>query len=157
MEDPAIEMVQAALDDDAFQAACSEHRWRIVEFAYPRLDFVIAAIKPDGTEAEYGFRADVENYPAVAPMVKLWNLDEDRKPVGDERPQGGTRVAEAFKEWGEGTVYRPWDRKTGPHGDHANVCPHLAWTSSRDLTFIFEDLYGILANNGRKIAVRSAA
>lgn len=157
MEDPAIALIMEALEAEAFQAGCREGRWRVIEFAYPRLDFAISAIKPDGAQTEYTFRADVENYPALAPMVKLWNLDEDRKLVGEERPQGGHRVVEAFKEWSEGTVYRPWDRMTGPHGNHSATKPLLAWNSSRDLAFIFEDLYGILVSNGRKIAFRTAA
>lgn len=157
MEDPAIALVREALASDAFQEGCRDKRWRVIEFDYPRLDFAISAIKPDGSPTEYTFRSDVGNYPAVAPMVKLWNLEDSRKPAGDERPQGGRRVTEAFKDWGEGTVYRPWDRCTGPHGNHAATTPHLAWNSARDLTFIFEDLYGILVSNGRTVAARAAA
>ncbi len=157
MENPAIALVKADLDSGAFQAGCREGRWRVVEFDYPRLDIKISAVKPDGTPTEYGFRADLQNYPAVAPEVRLWNLEKDCKPVGDERPKGGTRVTDTFKDWGEGTVYRPWDRQTGPHSNNAASKSHLAWNSSRDLSFIFEDLYGILVSNGRKVATPSAA
>lgn len=157
MKDPAIALVKEALEADTFQSGCRDGSWRVVDFVYPRLDFAISGIGPDGARTEHTFRADVENYPASAPMVKLWNLDDDRKPVGLERPQGGHRVVEAFKDWSDGTVYRPWDRMTGPHGNNSGTKPHLAWNASRDLTFIFEDLYGILASNGRKIAFRAAA
>lgn len=157
MEDPAIAIIKADLESGAFQAGCREERWRVVEFAYPRLDFMVSAIKPDGTPTEYGFRANLQNYPATAPEVRLWDLENDRMPVAAERPQGGSRVTETFKNWGKGTVYRPWDRHTGPHNNNAANKPHLAWNSSRDLTFIFEDLHGILVSNGRKVALRSAA
>lgn len=128
----------------------------MVAIEYPRLDFKIAAITPDGAATEYGFRADLTGYPAVAPEVRLWNLEDDRKPEGGERPDGGPRVKQTFKDWDKGTVYRPWDRHTGPHGANTANKPQLAWQSSRDLTFIFEDLHGILVSNGRKVAARQA-
>ena len=126
-------------------------------FGLALLTKVFIAIEPDGTTREYGFRADLQGYPAVAPEVRLWNLADNRKPTAEERPKGGPRVAQTFKDWGKGTVYRPWDRHTGPHGNNATTKPQLTWNPSRDLTFIFEDLHGILVSNGRKIAARSAA
>jgi len=157
VEDPTVALISADLQSDAFQAGCREGRWRVVEFSYPRLDFKVSAIKPDGTVTEYGFRADLTNYPGVAPEVRLWIFEEDRKPMPDERPKGGTRVTETFKDWGSGTVYRPWDRHTGPHNNNAAAKPQLAWNKDRDLAFIFEDLHGILVSNGRKVAARAAA
>lgn len=157
MEDPAVALVRASLASEAVQAGCRENRWRIVAFAYPRLDFAITGMRLDGSRAEYEFRADVVNYPALAPEVRLWNLAEDRKPTGEERPQGGRRITETFKDWGDGTVYRPWDRRTGPHNDNAKTKPHLAWHPARDLAFILEDLHGILVSNARALAARPAA
>lgn len=155
MDDPAIAFVKADLDAPEFQAGVDEGRWRVVEFSYPRLDFKISAVRADGTPIEFGFRANLSNYPAQAPEVKLWNLEDDAKPA--ERPTGSPRIVETFKDWGNGTVYRPWDRQTGPHNNNATNLPHLAWNASRKLTFIFEDLHGILASLGRTHAARSAA
>lgn len=157
VEDPAIALIEAELASEAVQAGCREGRWRIVEFAYPRLDFAVAAVRPDGSPTEYGFRADLTNFPALEPEVRLWVLDDDRKPTNEERPRGGNRVQETFKDWGDGTVYRPWDRRTGPHSDNAKNKPHLAWNSARGLAFILEDLHGILVSNARAIAARPAA
>lgn len=157
MDDPAVALIEADLQSDAFQSGCREGRWRVVEFSYPRLDFKVSAIKADGSRTEYGFRADLLNYPGVAPEVRLWNLEDNRKPTAEERPTGGTRITETFKDWQEGTVYRPWDRQTGPHGNNAANKPQLAWKKDRELAFIFEDLHGILVSNGRKVAVRAAA
>jgi hypothetical protein len=157
VEDPALTLIYADLAAESFRAGCDEGRWRVVDFAYPRLDFKVSAINPDGTTTEYGFKADLTNYPGIAPEVKLWNLEEDRKPFAEERPKGSIRVTETFKDWGSGTVYRPWDRHTGPHNNNAVAKPHLAWRKDRDLTFIFEDLYGILVSNGRKVAAQTAA
>jgi hypothetical protein len=157
VEDPAIALIQADLEAEAFEAGRRGGQWRVVAFAYPRLDFKVAAIKPDGTATEYEFRADLTNYPAIGPEVKLWDLENDRQPVGTERPQGGERIAQTFKVWDKATVYRPWDRQTGAHNNNAATKPHLAWNASRDLTFIFEDLHGILVSNARTVAARAAA
>lgn len=157
MENPALTLIEGDLATEGFRAGCDGGRWRVVDFVYPRLDFKVSAIDLDGTATEYGFRADLTNYPGLAPEVKLWNLEEDRKPLAGERPKGGNRVTETFKDWGSGTVYRPWDRHTGPHNNNAVAKPHLAWRKDRDLTFIFEDLHGILVSNGRKVAARAAA
>jgi hypothetical protein len=157
VRDPAIDFIEESLASESFQLGCRERRWRVERFEYPVLDFYISAIDEDGTPTEYGFRADLTNFPSIAPAVRLWNLAEDRPPLQQERPKGGPRVTQTFKHWGTGTVYRPWDRETGPHGDNATSKPQLAWRSDRDLTFIFEDLHGILVSNGRKNAARSAA
>lgn len=157
MRDPAAELIEESLSSDSFQSGCREGRWRVVRFEYPFLDFYISAIEENGSRSEYGFRAELSNFPAVAPAVRLWNLDEDRMPRDEERPKGGPRVAQTFKRWGTGTVYRPWDRETGPHGGNAISKPQLAWRPDRDLIFIFEDLHGILVSNGRKSSSRSAA
>jgi len=37
----------------------------------------------------------------------------------DRRPKGGGRVQKTFQQWGDDTVYRPWDRMTGPHNGNA--------------------------------------
>jgi hypothetical protein len=157
MRDPSIDFIEESLSSAAFQSGCREGRWRVVRFEYPVLDFYISAIEEGGGTSEYGFRADLTNFPGAAPEVRLWNLVLDRQPLPEERPKGGPRVTETFKHWGTGTVYRPWDRQTGPHNSNAASKPHLAWRPDRDLTFIFEDLHGILVSNGRKNAARSAA
>ncbi|MBV1692075.1 hypothetical protein KRR38_31500 [Novosphingobium sp. G106] len=157
MEDPASALIRADLVSDVFQAGCREGRWRVVEFDYPRLDFKVSAIKTDGEATEYGFRADLTNYPGVAPEVRLWNLEDNRKPTAQERPTGGTRVTETFKDWQDATIYRPWDRHTGPHSNNAANKPQLAWNKQRELAFIFEDLHGILVSNGRKVAPQAPA
>jgi hypothetical protein len=157
VRDPAIDFIEESFASESFKSGCREARWRVSRFEFPFLDFYVSAVELDGRPSEYGFRAELSNFPAVAPEVRLWNLEQDRAPVGGERPSGGTRVTESFKNWGSGTVYRPWDRQTGPHNNNAATKPHLAWRADRELTFIFEDLHGILVSNGRKNAIRSAA
>ena len=155
--DPATARVAADLEEGDFLSGCDAGRWRIVSFGFPILDFAISATEPDGTASEYGFRADLSNYPAEAPMVRIWDHERNQLLADDRRPRGGTRVEQTFKRWGDETVYRPWDRKTGPHGNNAATYPHLAWNPERRLVFIFEDLHGILNSNARAQNLRASS
>ncbi len=155
--DPSIARVAADLEQGDFLGGCEAGHWRIVSFEFPILDFAISATEPDGTVSEYGFRADLSNYAAQAPMVRIWDHDGNVPLDVDRRPRGGPRVEKTFQHWGEDTVYRPWDRKTGPHNNNAGTFPHLAWNPERHLVFIFEDLHGILNSNARAQNSRPAA
>ena len=155
--DPSIARVAADLEQGDFLSGCDAGRWRIVSYAFPILDFAISATEPDGAPSEYGFRADLSNFAAQAPMVRIWDHERDEPLDGARRPTGGPRVEKTFQCWGEDTVYRPWDRKTGPHGNNATTFPHLAWNPERRLVFIFEDLHGILNSNARAQNLRASA
>lgn len=157
MKDPAVGFIEESLASEGIQSGCREGRWRIEHFEFPLLDFYVSAIEADGSSSEYGFRAELSNFPATAPEVRLWDHERDCPPSADNRPKGGPRVVETFKAWGKGTVYRPWDRQTGPHNNNAVSKPHLAWRADRDLSFIFEDLHGLLNSNSRKNIIRPAA
>ncbi|MBX3565590.1 MAG: hypothetical protein KF730_13555 [Sphingomonas sp.] len=157
MLDPAEARVRTNLDDPGFIAGVMAGRWRIHAFAFPRLDFYVAATEPDGKAAAYGFRGDLTNFPATNPMVRIWDLARDTRLPANLRPKGNQRIAITFQQWGDDTVYRPWDRMTGPHNNNAANMPHLAWRPDRRLLFIFEDLHGILNLNARAYRLRAAA
>ena len=154
--DPSAAKVAADFEESAFVSGVEAGHWRILEFEFPRLDFVISATKPGGDACEFGFRADLANYPAQSPMVKIWDfeckttLDPSKRPIDQaQQPKWGQRATTTFQKWGEDTIYRPWDRMTGPHNNNAALAPHLAWTPERRLAFIFEDLHGILNSSNR--------
>jgi hypothetical protein len=155
--DPSGGRVDAELQDAAFLSGVDAGRWRIIAYAFPILDFAISATEPDGKASSYGFRAELSNFPAQAPMVRIWDHDGSTALATDRRPRGGPRVAKTFQHWQSDTVYRPWDRMTGPHNNNAGTFPHLAWRSERRLVFIFEDLHGILNSNARAHRIRAAA
>ena len=157
VEDPAIARILADLEEVEFALGSEAGQWRIVAFDYPRLDFAAAAVEPDGCTREYGFRADLTNFPAAAPMVRIWDHERDCPLPNNERPKGGARVIDAFKSWGSDTVYRPWDRMTGPHNNNARNKAHLAWHPNRRIVFIFEDLHGLLTSNARTAIIRQGA
>ena len=155
--DPSIARVMHDLQEPGFASGSEAGRWRIISLALPIVDFAIAATEPDGTKSDYGFRAELSNYPAQPPMVRIWDHAAGAPLAANRRPKGGPRVEKTFQQWGSDTVYRPWDRMTGPHNNNATTFPHLAWRPERRLVFIFEDLYGILNSNARSQRLRTAA
>jgi hypothetical protein len=155
--DPAAARVAAELEEARLISGITAGRWRILSFSFPNLDFLISAVEMDGRSSEYGFRAELTNFPAQAPMVQIWDHAQNALLAPQKRPTGGPRVQKTFQVWGSDTVYRPWDRMTGPHNNNASNMPHLAWNSQRHLVFIFEDLYGILNSNARAQRIRASA
>lgn len=155
--DPSAARIAADLEEAAFLSGCDAGRWRIISNAFPILNFAISATEPDGTVKEYGFRAELSNFPAQAPMVRIWDHLRGAALAPGLRPKGGARVEKTFQHWGDDTVYRPWDRMTGPHGNNASNFPDLAWRPDRHLIFIFEDLHGILNSNARAHRLRACA
>lgn len=155
--DPGAAQVAADLEEPNFQAGVAAGRWRIISFAFPILNFAISATELDGKTNEYGFQAELTNLPAQAPKVRIWDHALNAPLAVDKRPKGGPRLVKTFQYWGSDTVYRPWDRETGPHNNNAGVFPHLAWRSDRRLAFIFEDLHGILNSNARAQPLRASA
>ncbi|PKO58705.1 MAG: hypothetical protein CVU24_16735 [Betaproteobacteria bacterium HGW-Betaproteobacteria-18] len=155
--DPSASRAAADLDELDFISGQDAGRWRVICFEFPVLDFAIAATEVDGSPSEYGFRAELSNYPGQAPMVQIWDHGLNALLATDRRPQGGPRVLRTFQRWGDETIYRPWDRKTGPHNNNAVEFPHLAWHPERHLSFIFEDLYVILNSNSRTQSLRASS
>lgn len=155
--DPAQSQVEGDLDENELRAGVLTGRWRIVTFNFPHLDFTITGTEPDGSRKEYGFRAELSNYPAQAPMVRIWDFGKNDSLDVAQRPKGHAQLEDAFKRWSSDTVYRPWERLTGPHNSNAGSLRHLAWHPGRRLSFIFEDLHGILNFNARARRIRLTA
>lgn len=153
----AAKAVAADLSSARFRAGERRGHWRKVSFEFPVLVMAIAAVELDGTASEYFFRFELTGFPAAAPEVKIWDPEAKTLLAGSRRPKGSHRVTEAFKSWGSETVYRPWDRCSGPHNNFATVHSELAWHAKRELTFILEDLHGLLTSNSAALSNRPAA
>jgi hypothetical protein len=128
-----------------------------VSYEFPILIVVIAGIEPDGKDSEYFFRFELTGFPGIAPESKIWDVATNTLLPTNKRPKGSHRVIEAFKSWGSESVYRPWDRHGGPHNNWTSTHPELAWHPKRDLTFILEDLHGLLISNSLAYSNRPAA
>lgn len=153
----AKQAVDADLASARFLAGIARKRWRKVSYAFPLLYIALAAIEADQTSSEYEFQFELTGFPGTAPAVRIWDREANGLLATNRRPKGSPRVLEAFKDWGEHTVYRPWDRLAGAHNSWAQNFPALAWHPRRDLTFILEDLNGLLTSNALARAARADA
>jgi hypothetical protein len=156
--DLAERTVASDLASARFRVGERRGRWRKVSCEFPILIVAVAAIEQDGTDSEYFFRFELTGFPGAAPEVKIWDLAANIPLAADKRPKGSNRVIQAFKCWGdELSVYRPWDRHGRLHNNWATAHPDLAWHPKRDLTFILEDLHGLLTSNAAAHCNRTAA
>lgn len=149
--------IQANLVSPRFLAGVARGQWRVVNVDLPILIIAVASLERDGRDGSYDFRFETSGFPGQAPEVRIWDLQQSAVLAPSRRPSGSPRVAEAFKHWGDDTVYRPWDRRAGAHGNWPQLYPQLVWHPNRGLAFILEDLHGLLTSNGLAIAGRPAA
>jgi hypothetical protein len=156
-DEAAQKAVDADLASVRFQVGIARGRWRKVSYEFPVLIVAVAAAEPDGTASEYFFRCELTGYPGKAPEVHIWNCEAKAVLAENKRPKGSQRLTEAFKSWGNGSVYRPWDRNGREHNNWATAHPDLAWHPKRDLAFILEDLYALLVSNATARGERPAA
>ena len=153
---PAETAVAVDLASPRFRAGIVRGHWRKVSYSFPVLIITVTAIESDGSGSEYFFRFELTGFPGTGPEVRIWDCDANAALAQDRRPKGSPRVVEAFKAWGPGTVYRPWERHSGAHNEWANKYQELAWHPKRDLAFILEDLHGLLTSNTGPDGARSA-
>jgi len=134
-----------------FRAGAKRGSWRLISYEFPVLFMAVSAISPTGDPEEYCFRFELTDFPGTAPEVKIWNQEKMAVLEIGNRPKGSRRVLEAFKaNWPElngGSVYRPWERSGLQHNGWSTAHPGLAWHPGRDLSFILEDLHGLLTSN----------
>lgn len=154
---PAERAVNIDLESPRFRAGVNRGHWRQVSYAFPILIVALAAIEPGGDSHQYFFRFELTGFPGAAPEVRIWDTATSAMLEVGKRPKGSTRLSAAFKSWDKGTVYRPWDRLAGAHGNWGTAYPTLAWNSKRDLTFVLEDLHGLLTSNAAALGVRPRA
>lgn len=155
--DHAQNAVVADLASARFRVGERRGYWRKLSCDFPILIISVSAVEPDAKNSEYFFRFELTGFPGAAPEVKIWDVAANTLLAADKRPKGSHRVNEAFKTWGNGSIYRPWDRHGRLHNDWASKHPDLAWHPKRDLTFILEDLHGLLNSNTLAHGNRPAA
>ena len=143
----AKQVVAADLRSTRFRAGMATGRWRLLVQDFPAILIAVTSVEPDGRTGEYAFKFELDGYPGLAPSVFIWDVAANMLLEPKHRPKGSNRVQEAFKTWGSNTVYRPWDRAAGAHNNWSRDYPQLAWHSARDITYILEDLHGILSSN----------
>jgi hypothetical protein len=158
MKSPAETAADFDLASARFRAGVARGQWRQISYAFPMLVVAIVAVEPDGAASEYAFRFELTGFPGIAPEVIIWDPVAGVHLPVNQRPKGSIRVTEAFKDWtAPHPVYRPWERTSGAHSDWAQRFTELLWSAQRDLTFILEDLHGLLTSNAAARSAGSAA
>jgi hypothetical protein len=157
-EELARAAVEADLASARYRAGVLRGQWRTVMFDFPFLVVAVPVAPEISGEAEIEFRFELSGFKRVAPSVQLWDSRANAALPRTRQPSGSARVIEAFKPWQEpATVYRAWDRFAMAHGNWEQNYPTLKWHSDRDLTFILEDLYGLLVPVGTPLGTRVVA
>ena len=123
--------------------------WRVIDNAFPVVLVGVAGYDAAGNPNEWTFRLELTGYPAAAPEARIWDIERNAVLAANLRPTGNRRLTEAFKHWGSDTVYRPWERSSGPHfmcggSPQPASISNLYWGPSKDLAFILEDMHEVL-------------
>lgn len=146
---PDERALRAHLDSGRFQAGVEAGRFRLVSIDWPIVIVMISAAPREGAPSEYALRFELSGYPNIAPTGGVWDLDADTTLAADKRPKGD-RLSMVFRFEGGGcgptAMYAPWDcMGLNAHREWAQSARHLAWHPGRDLTFILDNVHGLLA------------
>ena len=155
--DPSTALVAADLEQGNFLSGCDAGRWRIVSYEFPILDFAISATEPDGAASEYGFRAELSNYAAQAPMVRIWDHERGEPLDGERRPKEGRGSRRRSSVGGTTQFTAPGIERPVRTATTRRPFRTLRGTPSGVLVFIFEDLHDILNSNARAQNLRASA
>ena len=154
----------AHLDTVRFLSGVEEGRWEVLELDFPKL--VVRVTGQDfGGEftATMDFQLLFDGFPTVVPFVQHWDQATNARPAPPAPDKAPPGVVDALKEWSpdggrtHGGVYRAWQRHAAVHNAWAQKRPDEAWRRDRQLTFIMENLYGLVSEQAAWMASRAAA
>lgn len=120
-----------------FQGGVDGGEWRIVRDVWPSPLIAVTAADRPGAPAEFTFKFDLSNYPAVAPTAAPWDPGADGPLALDLWPSGTGRVATVFNSaWiptpGVHALYHPIDRLAlVGHDNWRTQDPANVWDPSR--------------------------
>lgn len=154
--------LEAQMRKAGFQVGIEEGRWEVCAYEFPYLVIEARARTVDGSACVMHFRLECHGFPAIGPFVERWDLTEGSRPGAPDSQTFAPSLVDAFKEWNEsgpgyGGIYRPWQRGAAAHNNWARLRPDLAWHSKRDLTFIMEQLCGLVLEQAIWLDYRAAA
>ena len=145
----------------SFQAGVEEKRWEVLRNDFPLLEVRVFGRSP-GVTHSMDFQLKCDGFPAIGPFVQNWDARTGSRPPPPPTDTAAPSVIDALKEWSEhgnvyGGIYRPWQRGAAGHNNWAKLRPDLAWHPHRELTFIMEQLYGLVSEQALWLAFREAA
>jgi hypothetical protein len=154
--------LETQLEKVSFLIGVEEGRWKVCAYEFPHLVVEARAQTASGTKCAMHFRLECSGYPAIGPFVERWDIKTASRPAAPDVNAAPPSLVDAFKEWHEagtiyGGIYRPWQRGAAPHNNWARQRPDLAWHPARPLTFIMEQLCGLVLEQAFWLDYRAAA
>ena len=134
----AQQTLDAHLRSVRFLAGVEQGRWRIVRYAFPKLEVNI-----------------------TGPFIQHWDHAEGKRPA--PLAASADSVVDALKQWSDqgpgtyGGIYRPWQRLAALHNGWASKRPDLVWRRDRHITFIMERLYELVSEHAAWLGQARAA
>lgn len=135
-----------------FQLGVLKGWWRVIRVDWPVS--LIALTARDGVE--WGFRFQLDGYPAALPNARPWDLATDQALHPSRWPRGTGRVAAVFvPSWNQAALYLPCDRLALPgHPQWINNHPELLWRPAKGIIHYLEIIHELLSSSSYQPAVR---
>jgi hypothetical protein len=148
--------LEAHLESGRFLKGVQGGRWSILKYQFPEL-YVRVTGRHYGSGKTYthDFRLECRGFPTTPPFVERWTYDV-AAPPGQRSlaPTGSPGFTDAMKDWGDGGIYRAWQRTAAIHNDWSQKRPDDAWHPDRHLEFIMEALYALMAEQAFWLAAQ---
>jgi hypothetical protein len=140
---------QAFLEDletPDFKLGVLDSKWKLIKIEDDNpIAFIEVSAAPRANSPEsYVFRFKIDNYPAYAPEICIWDIDNDCKLVEVKRPSGPDSFKILFRtNWENGDhLYAPYERiGLNTHPDWPSTYKDLCWKSGDCIVKILNDLY----------------
>lgn len=140
-----------------FLAGVDESRWALQENAFPDLYVRVEGRDPEtGVTVKQDFHLMCDNYPEIGPFVERWDHGQRCRPPAPT--EGSPGFVDALKDWNVGNahggIYRAWQRFAAAHNNWAGKRPEQVWRRDREISYIMEELYALVAEQACWLAAR---
>lgn len=144
---PAKRTLEAQLYSVRFLAGVEDGRWEKLLLDWPHLYVRVTGRDPESHRSfAQDFHLECEGFPDPGPFVERWSYEENKThgAVPPAPKTGSPGFVDALKDWEPG-IYRAWNRSAAAHNGWAQKRPDEAWHRHRDIVFIMEKLYALVA------------
>lgn len=152
---PDIEAFNEDVNSAIFKLGELNCKWQLIridaEGSSDPLAFIrVFTAKRENSPDSYVFRLKIDNFPAIAPEVCIWDLSTNTKLTKGYRPIGSKGINTLFRtDWEHGNhLYAPYERRAlQTHSNWNKIYGDLCWKSGDSITKILHDLSRKLNSN----------
>lgn len=161
--DPDRQTYERHLRAVRFRAGLEEGRWQVLESNFPHLYVRIVGTDPETrASAVQDFHLDCAGYPLPGPFVERWDFAIGFRPPPPASGNCSPGFCDALKDWNyapgiHGGIYRAWQRYAALHNNWAQKRPDEAWHQQREIAFLMERLYDLVAEQAVWLGLRRQA